>query len=439
MRQFAVFALCLALAFATDKEDVADDESAPSGASDCSDDCYDVHRDCRAIVNSDDEESDAENSPEQQYLLKWKNDNKDQGEDYLAEFEPSCDKDFYINRCFRTCGVCTPCDCAHAEDLEAQMIKEQEDYDELKAELDLAMEMLAEFDVDASSMQNQINENNDLINGALDRLPVLICKSDDDCENGGTCDVIDNSGDTECICADGWLGELCTQDFNECAENANYCTGAPSTCVNELGSARCDCESPFYTENGSTRCIGSTSWETSSVSSCALYTGIITTSYTRTCYDVCSDESKQEDAYNCWGSHPDGTFYGAAQGTFYRFNTFTRRLRWIQLRTGDILDGILIYQDGSDAYKLLGGWGGGLSCNFGVPTNGLTRVGITIQNWWWVDTVKRLQFYDASGNLYCNYGSPGYQVYAPSNCILGGTAGWSDGYVRRYGPTWNCL
>lgn len=60
----------------------------------------------------------------------------------------------------------------------------------------------------------------------------------DDCHclNGGTC----NKNGSACICPDGFDGDLCENDINECKETPNICVHG--ICVNQPGTFKCYCE-----------------------------------------------------------------------------------------------------------------------------------------------------------------------------------------------------
>ena len=45
-------------------------------------------------------------------------------------------------------------------------------------------------------------------------------------------------GTFECICVNGWHGIDCSQNVDDCANNACF---AGSTCVDEVGTFRCEC------------------------------------------------------------------------------------------------------------------------------------------------------------------------------------------------------
>lgn len=68
------------------------------------------------------------------------------------------------------------------------------------------------------------------------------CKSipteDCDCLNGGTCN--ENGNTSACICPEGYEGNLCEKDVDECLLNPNICVNG--ICVNQPGTFKCYCE-----------------------------------------------------------------------------------------------------------------------------------------------------------------------------------------------------
>ncbi len=59
---------------------------------------------------------------------------------------------------------------------------------------------------------------------------------DDSCSFGGTCN--DGVASFTCTCAPGYTGETCTIDINECADDPCQNDG---TCVDQVNGYRCDC------------------------------------------------------------------------------------------------------------------------------------------------------------------------------------------------------
>jgi len=65
--------------------------------------------------------------------------------------------------------------------------------------------------------------------------------SKDPCQNNGKCEV---SGESyNCVCTRSWTGKTCTEDINECKENAGICYNGK--CKNTVGSFSCDCPPEF--------------------------------------------------------------------------------------------------------------------------------------------------------------------------------------------------
>ena len=60
------------------------------------------------------------------------------------------------------------------------------------------------------------------------------------CENGATC--LNVLGGYKCVCAPGYTGTNCENDFNECLDSPCLNGG---TCVNTFGSFTCMCPSYY--------------------------------------------------------------------------------------------------------------------------------------------------------------------------------------------------
>lgn len=59
-----------------------------------------------------------------------------------------------------------------------------------------------------------------------------------------------------CICTNGWAGNHCDKDLNECDIGIISCSTPNSVCVNTLGSAICSCKSGYFNKAGN--CEGTT-------------------------------------------------------------------------------------------------------------------------------------------------------------------------------------
>ena len=57
-----------------------------------------------------------------------------------------------------------------------------------------------------------------------------------------------------CQCRDGWQGDTCEEDVDECRVNPNVCGDARMECVNVHGSYYCECQNG-YTAYGD-ECVG---------------------------------------------------------------------------------------------------------------------------------------------------------------------------------------
>ena len=62
------------------------------------------------------------------------------------------------------------------------------------------------------------------------------CGTSSPCQNGGTCE--DQVAGYTCLCADGYEGDNCDGNVNDCAENP--CSNG-GTCYDEVNGYRCDC------------------------------------------------------------------------------------------------------------------------------------------------------------------------------------------------------
>ncbi|KAL5010333.1 hypothetical protein ScPMuIL_012638 [Solemya velum] len=73
----------------------------------------------------------------------------------------------------------------------------------------------------------------------------------DNCENVCNCAVNGKECDPVkgCICRDGWSGEDCLQDVNECVETPDIC-GSETICTNTNGSYICSCKTGYTEKNG---------------------------------------------------------------------------------------------------------------------------------------------------------------------------------------------
>ncbi|KHJ48110.1 calcium binding EGF domain protein [Trichuris suis] len=59
------------------------------------------------------------------------------------------------------------------------------------------------------------------------------------CENNSTC--VNTFGSFMCVCVDGWQGEYCDEDIDECKDELSKCHPDFGLCANTLGSYRCEC------------------------------------------------------------------------------------------------------------------------------------------------------------------------------------------------------
>ncbi|XP_053386930.1 uncharacterized protein LOC123542087 [Mercenaria mercenaria] len=77
------------------------------------------------------------------------------------------------------------------------------------------------------------------------------CEQDCICTGQGAdrCDPVKG-----CVCEDGWHGNRCNDDINECELKHQACNDPRKFCVNSLGSYTCECRAGFYkTDQGDCR------------------------------------------------------------------------------------------------------------------------------------------------------------------------------------------
>ncbi|XP_065068975.1 uncharacterized protein LOC135694205 [Rhopilema esculentum] len=80
---------------------------------------------------------------------------------------------------------------------------------------------------------------------------------EEDCQNGGTCTL-----PNRCKCPKGFSGRTCSDDTNECqVENG----GCSQTCINSVGSYKCECSDGYKLAEDGKKCIAclecSSSWK----------------------------------------------------------------------------------------------------------------------------------------------------------------------------------
>ncbi|KAM3911413.1 epidermal growth factor-like protein 7 isoform 2-T2 [Leptodactylus fuscus] len=66
------------------------------------------------------------------------------------------------------------------------------------------------------------------------------------CQNGGVC-----VGYNRCRCSEGWSGNHCQTDVDECQSGRHRCT---QSCINSSGSFRCGCYAGFRLSDDGTSC-----------------------------------------------------------------------------------------------------------------------------------------------------------------------------------------
>jgi len=73
-------------------------------------------------------------------------------------------------------------------------------------------------------------------------VPIDYCEYVDECQNNSYCWVENDTA--ACVCLDGWEGESCEKDFDECgvySSNGREVCGDFGTCINMPGTYRCEC------------------------------------------------------------------------------------------------------------------------------------------------------------------------------------------------------
>ncbi|XP_053395361.1 uncharacterized protein LOC123523940 isoform X4 [Mercenaria mercenaria] len=80
------------------------------------------------------------------------------------------------------------------------------------------------------------------------------CLLECSCEQDNT-DFCNNTDGT-CKCFEGWTGETCAQDVNECLETTDVCSNKiHSECQNTNGSYKCDCKRGYFPQNNTCKDI----------------------------------------------------------------------------------------------------------------------------------------------------------------------------------------
>lgn len=79
------------------------------------------------------------------------------------------------------------------------------------------------------------------------------CSTDiDECEEEGFCknagDCTNTAGGFDCACVEGWGGDQCETDINECESENNPCLNG-AMCINSEGSYSCECTAQWEGEN----------------------------------------------------------------------------------------------------------------------------------------------------------------------------------------------
>ncbi|XP_052253079.1 fibrillin-1-like [Dreissena polymorpha] len=74
------------------------------------------------------------------------------------------------------------------------------------------------------------------------------CASDCECDTNNSLSCSNTNG--TCTCKNGWRGDNCTTNVNECQANPTICNDSLKTCKDELGSYTCDCNYGYILLDG---------------------------------------------------------------------------------------------------------------------------------------------------------------------------------------------
>merc|ERR1719445_1422478 len=78
--------------------------------------------------------------------------------------------------------------------------------------------------------------------------PIDYCANQNPCQNGGKCLSISETASTLCDCPDGFFGDVCQNDVDECNSAAgNPCSHG--SCINTNGGYDCQCEPGWTGKN----------------------------------------------------------------------------------------------------------------------------------------------------------------------------------------------
>ncbi|XP_069746533.1 vitamin K-dependent protein S isoform X2 [Narcine bancroftii] len=72
------------------------------------------------------------------------------------------------------------------------------------------------------------------------------------CHHEGSIRCVDGKGDFHCVCKEGWQGQRCEEDVDECQSGESGCS---HSCHNLPGGYRCFCEEGFYKHTDKKTCI----------------------------------------------------------------------------------------------------------------------------------------------------------------------------------------
>ncbi|CAB3978548.1 fibropellin-1-like isoform X1 [Paramuricea clavata] len=143
---------------------------------------------------------------------------------------------------YQFCGL----QCAEHRFCVAFNYKEKDEGNDLNCQLTNTTRH--EFDNNASQKKRvwMFIKNN------VDRSQVASCRGEvNECRNGGTM-IWDPEKPFNCLCKEGYEGEMCENDIDECSEE-NFTCHLNATCINTQGSYKCECKNG-YVSDGKENC-----------------------------------------------------------------------------------------------------------------------------------------------------------------------------------------
>ncbi|CAD5112965.1 DgyrCDS2170 [Dimorphilus gyrociliatus] len=136
----------------------------------------------------------------------------------------------------------------------------------------------------------------------------------------------------KCQCKDGWMGECCNKDVNECLQNNKLCN--PNVCINTVGSYKCSCHAGYEEEDGACtdidECSGNVCDQictnTEGSYKCSCREGYLLSDDNRKCIigNMCKNSNHNCD--HICVSKPDGSYSCKCKLGYYEQNNSTKCL-----------------------------------------------------------------------------------------------------------------